>query len=73
MGVGGVGGRWLSLSAGLLATFAGTGVGYAWGVFSPSLKSTLGLSQSQLMWVANMPAYGARPRPPPPSRHCLPM
>jgi hypothetical protein len=38
MGVGGVGGRWLCLSAGLLATFAGTGVGYAWGVFSPKLK-----------------------------------
>ena len=57
MGVGGFGGRWLCLSAAILATFAGTGVGYAWGVFSPTLKAKLGLSQSQLMIVANAPTY----------------
>lgn len=56
-GVGGFGGRWLCLSAAIVATFAGTGVGYAWGVFSPSLKSTLKLSQTQLMIVANAPTY----------------
>ena len=56
-GVGGFGGRWLCLSAAIVATFAGTGVGYAWGVFSPSLKSTLNLSQTQLMVVANAPTY----------------
>eukprot|EP01050_Picozoa_sp_SAG11_P010661 SAG11_NODE_1081_length_5956_cov_14.482506_9_plen_176_part_00 len=57
MGEGGFGGRWLCLSAALLATFAGTGVGYAWGVFSPMLKSSLHLSQSQLMFIALMPSY----------------
>ena len=55
--VGGYGGRWLCLSAAIVATFAGTGVGYAWGVFSPELKAKLGLTQSQLMIVANAPTY----------------
>jgi hypothetical protein len=49
--------RWVCLSAAIVATFAGTGVGYAWGLFSPALKSRLHLTQPQLLLVASAPAY----------------
>ena len=40
--------RWTVLAAAMIAECAGCGIGYAFGIYSPLLKSQFGLTQTQL-------------------------